>query len=57
MRKEFSYLNRLRDSGVVNMFGAGEYLEMNYEMDRHTARKVLLEWMAWVQDNPSNVEK
>jgi len=57
MRKEFSYLNRLRESGVVNMFGAGEYLEMNYEMDKRTARKVLLEWMAWVSENPSNVEK
>jgi hypothetical protein len=57
MRKEFSYLNRLRESGVVNMFGAGEYLEMAYQLDRREAGKVLLEWMAWAQDNPSNLEK
>lgn len=39
------YLDELRDSGVTNMFGAGEYIEMTFGYDRKEARAALLYWM------------
>jgi hypothetical protein len=45
METYFDYLDRLRASGVVNMFGAGAYLEREFGMDRKTARDVLGDWM------------
>ena len=50
----FSFLNRLRESGVTNMFGAGEYLEKHMDLPRKVARAKLGEWMRWVESNPSN---
>lgn len=43
--KEFQYLERLRKSGVTNMFGAGVYLENEFGYDRAISRNILLEWM------------
>jgi hypothetical protein len=54
IREEFIYLNRLRESGDTNMFGAAPYLEMEFGFDRREARKVLMEWMQWVESNPEN---
>ena len=54
MRKEFRYLNRLRESGATNMYGAAPYLEMEYDMTRREATKVVAAWIAWVNENPSN---
>lgn len=45
MEKYFSYLVELRDSGVTNMWGAAEYLEDEFGIDRGEARKVLLAWI------------
>jgi hypothetical protein len=40
------YLDKLRLSGVTNMFGAAPYLvAWSGEWDIHTARKVLSYWM------------
>jgi len=41
----FEYLDTLRESGVTNMFGAGQYLEQAFDIDRREAKAVLLEWM------------
>jgi len=41
----FEYLNTLRESGVTNMFGAGQYLEQAFDIDRREAKNILLEWM------------
>jgi hypothetical protein len=41
----FGYLNRLRESGETNMFGAGRYLEAEFGVNRHQARDILIEWM------------
>ena len=41
----FEFLDTLRESGVTNMFGAGEYLEDAFDMDRKEAREVLQAWM------------
>ena len=32
----FETLNSLRDSGVMNMFGAPQWLEENYDLDRYS---------------------
>ncbi len=39
------YLDDLRDSGVTNMFGAGAYLEAEFDMTQRDARTVLFYWM------------
>ena len=54
IREEFTYLNRLRESGETNMFGAAPYLEDEFGLDRREARMVLSEWMKWVESNPEN---
>jgi len=41
----FEYLNKLRDSGVTNMFGAVPYLRAEFGLDRNTARQILATWM------------
>lgn len=51
MRAEFRYLDHLRLSGEVNMMGAGPYLQAEFGLDRHEARKVVVEWMHWTQAN------
>lgn len=48
-QSEFIFLNNLRDSGVVNMFGAAPYLAEEFGLDRREAKQVLLEWMRWVE--------
>jgi hypothetical protein len=54
IREEFTYLNRLRESGEVNMFGAAPYVEMEFGVNRREARTIVSDWMSWVSENPSN---
>ena len=54
MRKEFIFLNRLREGGTTNMYGAAPYLEMEFELTNREARKIVADWMQWVNENPSN---
>jgi hypothetical protein len=46
MNKEeiFKYLQDLRDSGAINMWGAGAYLEDEFGMTRREAKAALLDW-------------
>ncbi len=41
----FRYLDRLRRSGVTNMFGAAPYLQEEFGLDEKEARDILLKWM------------
>ena len=41
----YSYLENLRQSGVVNMFGAAPYLADAFNIDKNTAREILSDWM------------
>jgi hypothetical protein len=41
----YSYLDRLRESGVTNMFGAAPYLQQEFGLDKRTAREILTSWM------------
>ena len=43
--KVHSYLNELRESGEINMFGAGEYLELEFGFNKYEARDALKAWM------------
>lgn len=40
-----SYLDRLRESGVTNMFGAGAYLENEFDVSPTEAKTILTYWM------------
>lgn len=42
------FLDRLRESGATNMYGAGPFLVDAYHTDltRHDAREILIYWMA-----------
>ena len=54
VRAEFEFLNRLRESGETNMFGASPYLACAFDIPKREASKILIEWMQWVESNPSN---
>jgi len=39
------FLDKLRESGVTNMFGAAPYLTKEFKLTDHQARNVLSYWM------------
>lgn len=39
------FLENLRESGAINMFGAAPYLEKAFGLTRAEARKVVANWM------------
>lgn len=41
----FIFLNDLRESGKINMFGAGPVVQEVFGLDRYEARDIVLEWM------------
>lgn len=44
--KYWNFLDNLRQSGTINMFGAIPYLTKVFpELDKNTAREVLADWM------------
>lgn len=53
----FQYLNRLRESGVTNMFGAAPYVQDEFGVSATEARGYVARWMRWVDTDPSNLEK
>jgi hypothetical protein len=55
VRAEFEFLNRLRESGETNMFGASPYLACAFDLPKREASKILMEWMQWVNAEPSRV--
>ena len=44
-QKVFEYLDDLRKSGKVNMFGAGKNIREEFFIGRIHARNILREWM------------
>jgi hypothetical protein len=55
VRAEFEFLNRLRESGETNMYGASPYLACAFSLPKREASKILVEWMEWVSAEPSRV--
>lgn len=45
LQEYYSYLDTLRELGVTNMFGAGQYLEKAFNLKPREARDILLFWM------------
>ena len=43
---KFDFLVRLRDAGVVNMWGAGEYVSDQFGLTEQEGSDVLLRWIA-----------
>jgi hypothetical protein len=43
--KYWIYLENLRRSGVVNMFGATPYIMDEFDVDKNEARAILMDWM------------
>lgn len=41
----FLYLEKLREDGLTNMFGAGSFIMADFEVSRSVAHKYLAEWM------------
>ena len=54
IRPEFEFLNRLRESGETNMYGASPFLACAFSLPKRESSKILVEWMRWVSENPSN---
>jgi len=44
-KEYFEFLDDLRDSGTVNMFGASVDLREEFGLDKTEARKILDQWM------------
>ena len=44
-RDYYNFLERLRDSGATNMFGAGPYLESAFHLSINAANSILANWM------------
>ena len=41
----FLYLEKLREDGLTNMFGAGSFIMADFEVSKSVAHKYLAEWM------------
>ena len=53
-QRYYDYLEKLRESGEVNMFGAMPYLQRQFPelgLDINRARCVLLDWMKSYEDD------
>ena len=44
--KVFKYLDKLRESGIINMFGAVPFLQAEFGFGRSEARNYLTDWMS-----------
>ena len=44
-KEYFEYLDDLRESGDTNMYGAGPYLQREFDLERREAREIVLAWM------------
>ena len=45
MAKKLDYLNKLRESGKTNMFGAAPYIMLEFGLNRQEAEQILKYWM------------
>jgi len=44
-QEHHDYLLALRDSGVVNMWGATPYIEDRFDVTQQEAKAILIEWI------------
>jgi hypothetical protein len=43
--KYFIFLDNIRETGKINMFGAAPYLQEAFQLNRYDAKDILLEWI------------
>ncbi len=43
--KYYDYLDELRASGDTNMYGAGAYLEAEFDLEKKESANILTDWM------------
>ena len=48
--EHLTYLDDLRESGVTNMFGAGQYIQNAFGVNRKEANEILTYWMKSFSD-------
>ena len=46
----FLYLDRLRESGITNMWGASRYVEEQFDLSDRLAGDLLIKWMETFED-------
>lgn len=51
----FTFLDNLRESGKINMFGAAPVVEEAYGLSRQDAREITTEWMDKFDPNGTTV--
>ena len=49
-KTHYEYLDMVRKTGKINMFGAGIFLENEFGLTKKDARKVLMNWMKSFKD-------
>jgi hypothetical protein len=52
----YDYLDALRETGQINMFGAGPYLQEAYGLTKYEARDVVLMWMQTFSERKAKME-
>lgn len=52
----FYYLNNLRSSGEINMFGAGPYVQREFGIDKVEARSLVSLWMSNFNEEGDYIE-
>ena len=45
MKEYFTFLDDLRESGQINMFGAPQVLVEVFDLNKYEARNIVREWM------------
>ena len=45
MQEYFEFLDSLRESGEINMFGAPSVLQDMFDLSKYEARDIVAEWM------------
>lgn len=43
--EHLTFLDKLRESGITNMMGAGRYIKEHFEVDKKTSHSILSYWM------------
>lgn len=56
-QKYYDFLENLRESGAVNMFGSAAYLMQAYRMKRERAVAIVSDWMRGHSDPERVIEK
>ena len=43
--EHYEFLDMLKETGLVNMFGAGSHLMDHFDLTKYEANRILISWM------------